>query len=101
MMPDLNSTRSLRLLLLCILFLFVAVHSVWGLDPSQPMSSYIRNRFTNDDGLPSNIVNQMVQSQDGFLWLLVTGSEIVRFDGRHFTMFDRPLSIGAMAVAPG
>lgn len=71
-----------RLLSLYVLLLFVAVSSIWTLDPSQRVSSYIRNRFTDEDGLPSsNIVDQMVQSRDGFL-LLRSGGSLAHFDGR-------------------
>ena len=42
-----------------------------ALDPSQPFSSYLRTRFGTEDGLPSSVVHDIVQSQDGFLWLSV------------------------------
>ena len=50
------------------------------------MSSYIRTHFSDKEGLPSNIVDQMVQSQDGFLMVLAGGS-LARFDGRHFDFY--------------
>ncbi|HET9710989.1 MAG TPA: two-component regulator propeller domain-containing protein, partial [Pyrinomonadaceae bacterium] len=79
--------------------LLFLTHSAHALDPSQPFSSYIRTRFTADDGLPHHVVNQIVQSQDGFLWILLGSGQIVRFDGRRFT----ELPIGPadeMAIGP-
>jgi signal transduction histidine kinase/ligand-binding sensor domain-containing protein len=36
-----------------------------------------------EDGLPSNVVNDIVQTRDGFL-MVGTARGLVRFDGRHF-----------------
>jgi signal transduction histidine kinase/streptogramin lyase len=55
-----------------------------GLDPNQPAASYIRTTFTVEDGLSSNVVNAIVQTQNGFLWI-GTDAGLNRFDGRHFT----------------
>src|SRR5258708_17912086 len=54
-----------------------------ALDPRQPVSSYLRTEFTVEDGLPSNVVNSIVQSTAGFLWI-ATSEGLARFDGRHF-----------------
>jgi signal transduction histidine kinase/ligand-binding sensor domain-containing protein len=95
-----NVGRIPRLLSLCVLSLFAAVSSVWALDPSQPVSSYIRSQFIGDDKFHLTIVNYMVQSRDGFLWL-VHGDRLVRFDGRQFfTRFDQYLRVLTLAVAP-
>src|SRR4029077_15388202 len=93
-----NAVRIPRLLCLCVLLLFVAVSRAWALDPSQPMSSYIRDHFTFENGLPSNIVDQIMQSGDGFL-LLVAAGNLARFDGRHFYEFHQSELISAMALA--
>src|SRR5690348_14723507 len=92
-----NAVRIPRLLSLCVLLLFVAVNSAWALDPSQPVSSYVRNRFTHENGLPSDIVDQIVQSRDGFL--LGAAGNLARFDGRHFYGFASLGVIRAMALA--
>src|SRR5882672_5203992 len=93
-----NAASMPRLRCLCVLLLFVTVSSAWGVDPSRPVSGYIRNHFTDEDGLPSsNIVDQMVQSRDGFL-LLRTGGTLARFDGRHFYVFQLgPIKTMALA----
>jgi ligand-binding sensor domain-containing protein len=72
----------------------------FALDPSRPFSSYLQTHFTSEDGLPSAIVDAIVQSRDGFLWLIVSGRTLVRFDGRHFTSFSQPANVRALAMAP-
>src|SRR5690349_13573633 len=94
-----NAVNIPRLLSLWILSLFVAVSSVWAVDPSRPGSSYIRDRFTDKDGLYQNVVNEMLQSRDGFLWL-AAGTLLIRFDGRHFTQFYHPPQVRALVLAP-
>lgn len=94
-----NAASIPHLPFLCVLFFFVAVSSAWGVDPSRPVSSYIRNHFTNQDGLPSNIVHEIAQSRDGFLWLNA-GGKLIRFDGRHFTQFEQVRDVVALALAP-
>jgi PAS domain S-box-containing protein len=58
--------------------------SAHALDPSQPATSYLRTTFTVEDGLSSNVVNAIVQTRNGFLWI-ATDAGLDRFDGRHFT----------------
>jgi signal transduction histidine kinase/ligand-binding sensor domain-containing protein len=70
-----------------------------ALDPSRPFSSYLRTRFSNEDGLPSSVVHDIVQSQDGFLWLTVGSDTLTRFDGTHFTEISYPRA-HVLAIAP-
>jgi ligand-binding sensor domain-containing protein len=73
----------------------------FALDPSRPFSSYLQTHFTPEDGfLPSGIVDDIVQSRDGFLWLVMNRRFLVRFDGQHFTRFDDPATVRALAMAP-
>jgi ligand-binding sensor domain-containing protein len=58
--------------------------SAHALDSNQPTSSYLRTTFTVEDGLSSNVVNAIVQTRNGFLWI-GTDAGLDRFDGRHFT----------------
>jgi signal transduction histidine kinase/ligand-binding sensor domain-containing protein len=58
-----------------------------ALDPSQPVSSYSRTRFTKEDGLPSSTVNVVLQTRNGFLWVGTNGG-LARFDGTHFTTIE-------------
>jgi len=64
--------------------LTMATESARAVDPSQPATSYIRTAFTVEDGLSSNVVNAIVQTRNGFLWI-GTDAGLDRFDGRHFT----------------
>ena len=54
------------------LVLLFVTHSAHALDPSQPFSSYIQTRFTIDNGLPGNVINQMIQSPDGLVHVTYT-----------------------------
>src|SRR5215470_3797239 len=64
--------------------LTMATKSAGAVDPNQPASSYIQTIFTVEDGLSSNVVNAIVQTRNGFLWI-GTDAGLNRFDGRHFT----------------
>ena len=55
-----------------------------AVDPDQPTTSYLRTTFTVEDGLSSNVVNFVLQTRNGFLWI-GTDAGLNRFDGRHFT----------------
>ena len=81
-----------------LLLLFIS-HSAHALDPSQPFSSYIQTRFTIDNGLPGNVINQMIQSPDGFLWITLGSRSLVRFDGLHFREVALPTGNG-LALGP-
>jgi signal transduction histidine kinase/ligand-binding sensor domain-containing protein len=74
-----------------------------ALDPSQAVSDYLRTTFTRENGLPSDIINAVLQTQDGFLWV-GTASGIARFDGLHFdvvTLSPRKAGLGrALAQSP-
>src|ERR1700729_1597097 len=64
--------------------LILATKSARAVDPRQPAASYLRNTFTVEDGLSSNVVNAILQTRDGFLWI-GTDAGLDRFNGRHFT----------------
>ena len=59
-------------------------------DSSQPASAFLRTHFTTDDGLPGAVVDQITQTQDGFLWFVTNGTDLVRFDGKTFYRFQLP-----------
>ncbi len=54
-----------------------------ALDPHSPASTFIRTDFTVEGGLPSNVVNAIAQTRNGFLWI-GTDSGLARFNGRQF-----------------
>ncbi|MFK7949210.1 MAG: histidine kinase [Saprospiraceae bacterium] len=43
--------------------------------------------LTTDDGLPSNLIYQIQQDQEGFIWI-TTDNGIVRYDGRKFKVYN-------------
>jgi signal transduction histidine kinase/ligand-binding sensor domain-containing protein/DNA-binding response OmpR family regulator len=58
------------------------------LDPTKPMTQYVHQVWQDEDGIPENAVQAIVQTRDGYLWL-ATEEGLVRFDGIHFTVFDK------------
>ncbi len=51
-------------------------------------AQYRFDRWTTDNGLPSNWTLGIQQTPDGYLWLLAHGG-LLRFDGLQFKLFDR------------
>jgi hypothetical protein len=49
-------------------------------------SEYSYRRYTTQDGLPTNMIENIFQDSYGFIWL-ATECGTVRFDGRHFERF--------------
>ena len=58
-----------------------------GLDPRKPIHQYVHQSWTKDDGLPSNTIRDIAQTEEGYLWL-ATHAGLVRFDGARFKTFD-------------
>ena len=77
----------LRPTAVCAVVIMIATCRGLALDPGQPASSYLRKYFTMEDGLPSNDVHAVVQSENGFLWV-GTDAGLARFDGKRFTPID-------------
>jgi ligand-binding sensor domain-containing protein/signal transduction histidine kinase len=55
---------------------------------SGALAGYTRHVWQASDGLPEQTVQAFAQTPDGFLWIGTSGG-LVRFDGVHFTVFDR------------
>ena len=76
-----------------------------ALDPHQPVSNYLRKDFTVEDGLPANQVNEVVQTDNGFLWV-ATDAGLARFDGQRFTLIrlrddsSRELAVHSLLATP-
>jgi ligand-binding sensor domain-containing protein/signal transduction histidine kinase len=51
-------------------------------------AGYTRHVWQASDGLPEQTVQAFAQTRDGYLWIGTSGG-LVRFDGLHFTVFDR------------
>jgi ligand-binding sensor domain-containing protein/signal transduction histidine kinase len=52
------------------------------------LAGYTRHVWQASDGLPEQTVQAFAQTPDGYLWVGTSGG-LVRFDGSHFTVFDR------------
>jgi ligand-binding sensor domain-containing protein/serine phosphatase RsbU (regulator of sigma subunit) len=70
--------------------LFYALSSTFSfaLDPKKQISQYIIDQWTTKNGLPTNTLNYVYQSKDGFIWAS-TYSGLLRFDGVEFKIFDK------------
>ncbi|MFA6456393.1 MAG: two-component regulator propeller domain-containing protein, partial [Bacteroidota bacterium] len=77
--------RSIMFLLLLPLLLVPAQTNDYG--------KFVSTRWGMEEGLPQSSVNDILQSQDGFIWLATFGG-LVRFDGVQFTVFDRSNTTG-------
>lgn len=51
---------------------------------------YFTRSWQTDEGLPGNAVHDVLQDQQGFIWLATIGG-LVRFDGATFKIFSSPL----------
>lgn len=80
----------------CMLIAALPAHAV---EPHAPLSRSIRTHFTADDGLPFAVVGNIQQTRDGFLWMVVNGNSLVRFDGRNFQVIEG-LRATALLAAP-
>jgi signal transduction histidine kinase/ligand-binding sensor domain-containing protein len=81
---------------LSVLIVSVPVHA---LGQNEPEVSFLRTHFVTDDGLPGSVVDDAVQTPDGFLWLVADGQDLVRFDGKRFHRFEK-VAARRLAVAP-
>ena len=74
---------AVRSLLLVTLFGFSLLFAA-------PLSStqYGHETWQTEQGLPQNTVQALLQTRDGYLWL-GTKEGLARFDGLHFTVFDK------------
>jgi len=94
-----TNTKKIKCLAFAVLLTVILDVSARALDPNQPASSFVRTHFTTDDGLPGAVVDEVVQTQDGFLWVITNRSFLTRFDGKNFTGFVNPRA-STLAIAP-
>ncbi len=59
-----------------------------ALDASKPITQYVHDAWTTENGLPQNSVLAIAQTPDGYLWL-GTEEGLLRFDGIRFVTFDK------------
>jgi diguanylate cyclase (GGDEF)-like protein len=74
---------------LCLLMAFVSArNNAYALDPQKSVVQYVHEVWNPKSGLPEADVMAILQSRDGYLWV-GTEEGLARFDGVHFTVFDR------------
>ncbi len=59
---------------------------VAGAAPAMAATAYQFQHYTSADGLPSNCIRDIIQDEDGFIWLATDGG-LSRFDGVSFKNF--------------
>lgn len=59
-----------------------------SLEPHKSLTQYLLHNWTTENGLPSNTLNKLIQTQDGYIWAAGYNG-LVRFDGTYFTVFNR------------
>lgn len=59
-----------------------------GLDPKLSLQQYHLRGWSLKNGMPTDQVDEIVQTKDGYLWL-ATPNGLSRFDGARFTNFNR------------
>jgi ligand-binding sensor domain-containing protein len=65
----------------------VSTSTAHALDPAKAISQYVHRAWLAESG-PSNGINDVAQTPDGYLWL-ANEAGLVRFDGVRFTTYDR------------
>lgn len=89
--------RIARVLLCCLAFVIGSGDcgsvlanepKVLSLRPQIPFEDNIHREYRVEKGLPSNTINDVLQTRDGFLWA-GTSNGLVRFDGQEFETFNR------------
>ena len=79
--------HSNALVMCCLVFMLMLANAALAQDTSRLADNYIRTDFTVENGLPDNVVNAIVQTANGLLWV-GTESGLASFDGRDFTSID-------------
>ena len=98
--PSISREKFFRVTISLVMMLIGPARTARAAEPSPGPSNYIRTRFGSEQGFPSDVVDDIVQSHDGFLWLRVNALDITRFDGQHFIESGGLGVISSLAVAP-
>lgn len=86
-MKTVSRQRNSLVALCCVIFAMTFALPSMALSTTQSKDDYVRANFTAEDGLPDNVVNAIVQTGNGLLWV-GTESGLASFDGREFTPID-------------
>jgi signal transduction histidine kinase/ligand-binding sensor domain-containing protein len=83
-----------------IMLLVMSYVPVCAQQLSSRRDNYVSTHFSAGSGLNSTLVDDIVQSDDGFLWLRVSGEQLARFDGQHFQVSGELIDVSSLAVEP-
>ncbi len=70
------------------IILLCGLYSVHALQPQTISNQYQHQIWNTEDGLPTNTIQAIQQTPDGYLWL-GTPAGLVRFDGQSFKIYDQ------------
>ncbi len=77
-----------KALAICVLLFLSA--TAYALDPTKSVYQFNCQNWTHQNGLPSDGINAIRQTPDGYIWL-GTHKGLVRFDGSEFKVFSSSL----------
>lgn len=72
---------------ICLFAILLIFKPAFADDLQKSLNQYSHESRTNQNGLPGEAVNDILQTPDGYLWLL-TSSGLVRFDGVRFVRIE-------------
>ena len=78
------------ILLLCqsVFFTLAQTPKNGGLDPMKEFSQYSYDFWNIENGLPDNVVQEIVKTSEGYIWI-ATFDGLARYDGIKYDYFDR------------
>src|SRR5262245_15057311 len=93
--PEPKSARdwtSTPMTLLLALMLTLVVPSLHASTASSdlPLRDYFHTLWAQHDGVPLGQIKQILQTADGYLWLVTCDEGLLRFDGMRFVSPSKP-----------
>lgn len=70
-----------------IILILLFCRQLPGLDPDKSVGQYLVDQWGISDGIPSDSINSIAQTPDGYLWI-ATNKGLVRFDGIGFSTIE-------------
>ena len=55
---------------LTILFCQIFTQQTFALDPTKNLTDYLQRKWTIENGLPQNSITALIQSQEGYIWIV-------------------------------
>jgi signal transduction histidine kinase len=84
--PDSQMLPTFRLSCFFLLSFFLLLTP--GIGFGQELEAFHVRNYNNENGLPQNSVKTIISDEYGFIWM-ATEAGLVRFDGRHFKLFNK------------